>query len=262
MRSLQSVANQEAAEIIKDLVNRRARASLTCKSARGWRMYKCSFSSGAREFNQLNLFLPLRASGESVLIPHAGTTVGVTFRLGHRKCMFAGDVLSVNDDGTGALLELAWPNRIEHLQRRAYDRSMPPRGTVIPVRFWQEDSAAPPGDGKQVGLGQLEDISAGGMQVNASDAFDIRVGGAYVCVFATSPGAHSLIIESVLRHHEETDRGRTRLGFQFVGLETTPEGRQTLDQLARLVSRFQRGAPRSNSTRRATTLAPNHKPGY
>jgi hypothetical protein len=51
------------------------------------------------------------------------------------------------------------------------------------------------------------------------------------------------VLDAVLRHREAAEQGRASLGFQFVGMETTPEGLRLLDRLVRIVNHFQRSRP-------------------
>jgi len=134
---------------------------------------------------------------------------------------------------------------LEQLQRRAYERVAPPRDTVVAVRFWpKEPDSNAVENGRNIRHGQLEDVSAGGMRVKTGDLGDIEAGRTYRCVFAPQPGSPVVIVDVVLRHREATDNGRASLGFHFVELEVTPEGRKLLDRIARIVIQFQRARRR------------------
>jgi c-di-GMP-binding flagellar brake protein YcgR len=93
--------------------------------------------------------------------------------------------------------------------------------------------------------GELEDISAGGIRVNAPASADVRVGETIECLFAPKPGMQPILTEITLRHKEAAVAGRTSLGFQFIGLETTEEGRETLAKLSTIVSQYQRAEQKS-----------------
>ncbi|MFQ5591281.1 MAG: PilZ domain-containing protein [Phycisphaerae bacterium] len=137
-------------------------------------------------------------------------------------------------------MNVCWSGRLEQLQRRTYERVAPPRDTVIAVRFWREGATSDKEAKRVVRHGQMEDLSAGGMRLKVADVSDLEIDTLYKCVFSPRSGAQSLVLEATLKHHEAVENRRASLGFQFIGLETTPQGRRTLDQLARIVKRFQR----------------------
>jgi c-di-GMP-binding flagellar brake protein YcgR len=151
---------------------------------------------------------------------------------------------SVQTRSDGTLFTVAWPNYIEQLQRRAYERVAPPQGHVVAVRFWRDDAHLAAGETRMVRHGQLEDLSAGGMRIKVSEATDITLDAQYKCVFAPRAGGASLVVDATLRHREASDGGRASLGLNFLGLEATVEGRRMLDQLAKTVQHFQRSHSR------------------
>ncbi len=222
-------------------IQRHQRAALTHRSQRGWRMFKGALAAGSAEANSVTVeLLPDGPHGGPTGI-EPGETVGVTFRSGHKKCMFSAQVLSRTKDGETDLLTLSWPTALKQLQRRAFERETIPRSEVIPVRFWpdneaEQDERSP----RNVHHGQLENLSAGGMSVKASELLELEQGTVYRCVFAPSQGAQALVVHAKLRHHEAIDRGRASLGFQFIGLEMTSEGRRAVSRIARIVATYQK----------------------
>lgn len=235
MSTTQIITNPRCRQIIEESIQRRVHVVLTYRGAEGWRTYKSQFAAGPAPHGAL--VVVVERAGESAPAPPVGQTVGVSFRLGHKKCMFSSTVRSLESAQAGLLVTLLWPESIQQLQRRAFERVAPPSGTVIAVRFWPTDET---GGERQVRHGQLEDLSAGGMRLKVADAAQVVPGGAYQCVFAHRPGAAALLLEATLLHREAADQRRASLGFHFIGLETTPEGRLLLDRLARIVSQFQR----------------------
>ena len=140
------------------------------------------------------------------------------------------------------LLRIEWPKNVQQMQRRAFQRATPPESAIIPVRFWQTKSndEAATNDRSSMRHGQLVDMSAGGMRIKTADLDNIELEGAYRCVLTPHPGSSPLVFDARLRHRESTNHGRAALGFQFVGLEVTAEGRKTLTRIARLVNQYQR----------------------
>jgi len=143
---------------------------------------------------------------------------------------------------------LRWPSQVQQLQRRVFERSTPPPGTIIAVRFWRAQPADQrASDERDVRYGQLEDLSAGGMRIKLARPADIEAGALYCCTFSPKQGKPPFFVDAVLRHREAAEQNRASLGFQFVGLEATADGRRTLDRLARLVSYFQRATARARN---------------
>jgi len=223
------------------------RATLTHRTSNGWRTHKATLVSGSHVTGSLVarvLDATEDVNPESLDI---GQNWGVTFRDGHKKCMFSTVLQSVARHPDGLLVTLHWPEELQRLQRRAYERATPPRGTVVAVRFFREE---PPGAARNVEHnvkhGQLEDLSAGGMRLRVADSQDVELDTEYRCIFAPRPGSRALVIDATLKHREAADRGRASLGFQFLGLEITPEGRTSLDRIVQMVSQFQQSR-RSNA---------------
>lgn len=252
------------AEAIRD----RRQLTITYSLPDGWRRCKAAFLSGSAGSNEAIISLGLPKGDVVLPLPPVGATIGGTFRLGHKKCMFSAGVRSYGASAlmpgfgksrqqpTSILLTLDWPEYLSQLQRRAFERAAPPKGNVIAVRFWREgdgaDSNPPPCKGgalvghaqRDVRHGQLEDISAGGMRMKVSDADTLKLERTYKCVFTPHSGKPAFVLDAILRHREAVEQGRASLGFQFMGLEMSDEGLRTLDRLARLVGHFQRSHPR------------------
>ena len=71
----------------------------------------------------------------------------------------------------------------------------------------------------------------------------------FVGVFALGPQRGELTVDGTFRHRELAPDGAWSLGFQFVGLETSPEGQELLVRIARIVTDFQRAAARRRQPR-------------
>ncbi len=241
MSTTQTIAPQRQDQILEDSVRQERPLVLTHNSPDGWRTFKGVFVELAGGAPTLSLRVDLREHQSPTLLPTIGSTLGITFRLGHKKCMFNTVLLNTQRRAEEAIWTVRKPEHLQQLQRRAYERAVPPKGAIIAVRFWQEipgqDSSV---DGRSVRHGQLEDISAGGMRIKVADPKEIELDRTYKCVFTPRPGKPALVLDAVLRHREAADSGRASLGFQFVGMETTADGLRLLDRLVRVVNHFHR----------------------
>ena len=261
MRAKPMITPARREEILTTSIQRQLRATVTLRLAEGWRTYKAQFVSGSLASARLMVRMILQDKSAVSERPKTGDALGVTFRWGHKKCMFTSDVQSMIQDDKGMLLTLSWPDDLQQLQRRAYERAAPPRGTVIAVRFWLEESDDEHGQGRSnMHHGQLEDLSAGGLRIKTADLAGIELDRTYRCVFTPRAGAPAVIVNARLRQREAADQGRASLGFQFLGLETTAEGRRVLARIARLVSQFQRGRGRRLPSRPPTKPSTKSSP--
>lgn len=221
-------------------IQRRQRAALTHRSPSGWRVYKGTLTSGSADSDTVTLQLMADHEHDDADPIEPGQTVGVTFRSGHKKCMFSAQVISGRKAGKAESITLSWPTALKQLQRRAFEREAVPRGEVIPVRFWLDSESDHDHVSRDVHHGQMENLSAGGMSVKASGLLELTEGAVYRCVFTPSAGSQAILVHAKLRHHEAIDRGRASLGFQFIGLEMTADGRRAVSRIARIVSGYQK----------------------
>jgi len=241
MSATQTIARERQDQILEDAVRSELPLVLTHNGNDGWRTYKAAFGAGQGAAKGILVKVTRTGIDAEEKLPVPGDVLGVTFRIGHKKCMFNTVLVSVGRTKEGFLWTIRRPEQLQQLQRRAYERAVLPPGTVVAVRFWRDvagDNAV--ADTRDVRHGQLEDISAGGMRIKVADSNDVQLDQTYRCVFTPRPGKPSLVLDAVLRHREAADRGRASLGFQFVGLETTQDGLRLLDRLVRSVNHFQR----------------------
>lgn len=244
MTRTHSLDRNRQEEVLADAIREGRQLVLTYNLPDGWRRQKAVFVSGSSSTREALVHAILSDSDRDALLPPKGITVGGSFRLGHKKCLFSAAVRSCGPRGKTVPIHLTWPEHLSQLQRRAYERAVPPKGNIIAVRFWVDtgDHASP--DAREIRHGQLEDISAGGMRIKVADAVSVEMERTYKSVFTPRTGKPAMVLDSILRHRELVEKGRASLGFQFVGLESTTEGLRTLDRLASLVSHFQRSSSR------------------
>ena len=232
---------QQRDEIITDSIGRGVDITLTHRLPRGWQVFRSKLLSGSLHSGKIIVAKPVAPHDTEANTPPVGSSLGVLFRTGHKKCMFGTIREPDPPEAEADQITLCWPDHLQRLRRRAYQRVGPPPGCVVAVQFWRTSS--PDGKARETRkpyYGELEDISAGGMRVDAADAAGLTAGDTFECLFVPQRGVPPIILEAVLRHHEAASEGRASLGFQFIGLETTPEGRELLRRLARTVNDYQR----------------------
>lgn len=245
MSVMQTVADEHRDRILDTMVENSGFALISYHSLKGWRSYKGRFHSLANADDEIRLVMEAMSINDGGS-PKPGETVGVSFRMGHKKCMFSA-VLCEVDSHADTTVRLRCMGPLRQLQRRVYDRATPPRDVVVPVRFWQEDATAQSrGIDRDIRHGQLENISAGGMRIQTRTFHESVRGATYRCILTPQPGAATLIIDAVLRNHDAVANERASLGFQFVGLEATLEGQELLGSIVQIVNRFKRARARSD----------------
>ncbi len=246
--------------VLADSIGARARLLLTYGSAFGWQAIKSTFLSRCDSSRTILLTIRQPDLPRTATIPEPGARLGVTFRVGRRKCMFATELASLSWDGPDGVATVRWPDRVHQLHRRAYERVSPPDGACIPVRLTQVEAGSGSSCIRNNGLGirnvchgQLVDVSAGGLRVTVQDTRNFTPGGTCRCAFTPRTGKAPLVIDGLVRHRGTADDGRPAIGFQFVGLETAPEGCRTLDRLARIVGHLQRARSRMKVRQRRSS---------
>ncbi|MEK6797858.1 MAG: PilZ domain-containing protein [Planctomycetota bacterium] len=247
MSATPTILQEPQQTVLTDCIRQQRQLVLTHNTPKGWLTFRGAWLQGSRESGRMTVQVALPPEADDDIVPRPGVRLGGTFRLGHKKCMFCSEVRGAERNGDSARIELSWPNELQQLQRRVFERAVPPQGTVIAVRYWPENSAnTGPSEARTVRHGQLEDLSCGGMRLQAADPADLALGCTYRCSFAPRPGKPAIVVDAILRHRQAADsgRGRVSLGFQFVGLETEPGGLRTLERLARLVSHLHRAHSR------------------
>lgn len=260
MEKLMNIQDDRKNEIIKSAIEKNALCVITRSGADGWQTFKSKIVSGTPH-DRIALQSPVDTVGDDQPAFFAGQRLGISFRRGHKKCMFASIVLShgqteVNGESM-LVLEAQWPQELQELQRRVYYRVQPP-GRMVRVRFWKGGVSARANAGESVETftGALLDLSAGGMRVTTTDvAPDTFVEGESVgCSFIPKPRAETVVLDCVFRHFQIQEDGAVSLGFQFVGMETTERGRAILSDLAGIVTDYQREQARLERRQLATRL--------
>lgn len=251
MSSTTSIAKQQPEQYLTDSIHKERMVVITVNGPDGWTSFKSKFLPTSQEGESVAVEIMPNDRCEIEFCAAPGQELGVTFRVGHKKCMFGTVVESVRRNGDNMVVVFRWPESILPLRRRVFERATVPDGVVVAVRFWRDDAASTSGaDARTVRHGQLEDISAGGMRVRVAGPGDIEVGAVYRCAFTPKQGKPAILVEARVRHREAIEHGRASIGFQYVGLEVTAEGRRALERLTRTVSQYQRAHSQGRSRNR------------
>jgi len=247
---VRDLATEQKEQFLRDAAKELAWVTLATRMSNGWSNYKTRLLEVRTDPPVLMVEYPAGGAGQPAPDIAEGQLVGMTFRRGHRKCVFTSMVLGkqrvamAEHTQLGALV-LRWPAEMQELQRRAYRRVDVPIAWDIEVGFWPCETKLSPRKPPPPPLftGVLVNLSAGGLAAIASTS-DIPqdcVGAVYAGRFTLVKHHPPFMVQFRARHIEPTKTpGRVEVGCQFLGLEFSP---RTLSRLTRVVTQFQRFTP-------------------
>jgi len=185
--------------------------------------------------------------------------VGISFKHGFGKFVFDTTVRALEPSTdpeanrqSGGKIILAFPDKIEVIQRRSYFRVNVPESLNVKVLLWHRTGKRRQADPKHDTTdemnnccqGRLMDISAGGAQVvvpnqNDTGKANFKKGQFISMRFTPLPYETPLILSAQIRNVlPTTDEENSSLGLQIVGLEASSEGREVLTRLIGIVEKY------------------------
>jgi hypothetical protein len=185
--------------------------------------------------------------------------VGISFKHGYGKFLFDTTVKSLEPSTdpetnrqSGGTIVLAFPDKIEVIQRRSYFRIDVPKSLNVKVLLWHRTGKRGQADPKRDTTsemnnccpGRLMDISAGGAQIVVPNQTDTGKAsfkkGQFISMrFTPLPYETPLILSAQIRNVLPTaDEQHVSLGLQIVGLEASSEGREVLSRLIGIVEKY------------------------
>lgn len=247
MAMLQNLDEAQIQQTLLEAAQKHVPVTLTVRGEQGWRNLHSRVLSV--KDSRLLLETPMQedACGPHEFVP--GESVGISLKLRHYKHVFSCEhmgmiSLALNAALTVSALKLAMPAQMQRLQRRAFERADVPPNRIVRASLWLGGrSAEPSGQAphKPVWFGHVQNISAGGFQVamdcdlsgqmEEGDLVGVRL------AFGASAG-ETVYTDAQFRHRASDDNG-SLLGFQFVGIAQSPEGRASLQLISDKVGEFQ-----------------------
>lgn len=250
MSQINYLSDAKRTEALEDAVQRRLPAVLSVRGDDGWTAHKTRFLSQQPTENTLIFEYPLSEAGQHPPEFVPGNALGCSFRRGHKKCLFASNVvqrtqLDLDGRTNVSALAIASPEQIQQLQRRAYNRAVIPTDQPVHIDIWEGGLAAESRARKgeiPVYPGHMVDVSAGGVSILLPEGHDpqLRIGDTVGCRFCPDPAMPSIAVNANFRQSILIEDGQVRLGFQIIGLEATPDGAAVLQLLAEWVRQLMR----------------------
>ena len=236
MSALQELGLHEIGEVIQLACAKRTPITITLRDQRDWiNLHGCLVERDAQ-----HVVIEPHPEIPWPLTPTEGQTVGISLKLKHHKYVFMAVVAS----GPDHILTLERPARMQRLQRRAYLRADIPPGCIVRASFWlgcrqSEPMGASPD--RPVWSGRLSNLSAGGFMLNTSDtSVDVLEEGDQVGVrLLFGAGQEAIYADASIRHVDVSGLD-AEIGFQFVGLEQSEEGKNVLATIGQKVVLFQK----------------------
>ena len=197
--------------------------------------------------NLLQITYPFPSSESPACEISVGDELGISFRRGHKKCIFVSPVVlrraEPDPNGTTAdTLYVRVPDQIRELQRRAYQRVVVSSDRFIAVKVWQGGIPSSVEPSWPLCAGRIGNISVGGILVDirADQNPRLALGDVVGLEITAVQGRPPLLVEVQYRHCTVTGPGRIGLGVQLLGLEHDLPGRASITEIADLVQSLMR----------------------
>ena len=259
MATLQELTHEQINDAIEAGTQRSVPATVTVRAGQSWANLHSRMV--ALRDDHLLIAAPRPHDGQPVREFHPADKVGLSFKLKHHKHVFTATVVGVDrarvgDQDDAPVLTLCFPTRMHRLQRRAFLRVDVPRNRIVRASFWLGGCEAEPAGTsprQPVWAGRVSNISAGGFQVLTQDQplTLLGVGDVVGVRLAFGTGDQTVYADALFRHIIE-DGDDLLLGFQFLALAHSRQGRRTLRVISSRVGEFQRES-NSGSRRRGAS---------
>lgn len=214
--------------------------TLTCLKNGCWRVWDIA----ARSVSESAFRVQVVSENATELCIQKDQPVGLCIQHKHSKYIFETTVIEAPGAECPWDISLETPDNIEKLPRRAYERQPIPAGMTVRALFWhrghKNDSEQPPKE--DYWQGTLYNLSAGGAMIRVEqeqrDFFSL---GQLVGVqFTPMSYQKPLLLEGHVRHLQAANSENALLvGVEFLGLEASPEGRETLHRLLDVVDAYE-----------------------
>jgi len=250
MPRLWQLGNEQVNEVIRSAVAKEIPLTVLVRSSNRW----CGFKSRFVALRDERLLIEApRDEGDALRRFDPAQKIGLSFKYKHHKHTCSATVAEMTmaelpGGGQTPVLSLCLPRRMQRLQRRAFIRAEVPSNRIVRASFWRggkNDEPTGASAENPVHSGRVTDLSAGGFRMRSSCGAlgTMEIGAAVGVRIVFGAGESAVFADAQLRHVEICDGG-TIMGFQFIGLDQMPQGRDALETISAKVSEFQRAAQR------------------
>ncbi len=246
MPLMQELNHSQIRHSLDEAVRKATPVSVTCRRGRRWHNLRSRLL--ARTHDALWLQWPVSEPGGEADMA-VGLDLGLSFKLKHHKHIFnlplaATGEFQVAPGERLRAVRVPLPQRMQRVQRRAYLRAEVPRNRSVlaTFRMGAADEVDPSSGAPPAWEGWVTNISAGGFQVRLTQRQvpELEVGDLVTVRIDLGQEYPPVVANAQFRQQHDDDRGVTCQGFQFVGLNESPGGREMLQRIGRIVCEFQR----------------------
>ncbi|AQT67262.1 putative glycosyltransferase [Anaerohalosphaera lusitana] len=241
MNSSEILTSDELMDVLAQAAEDQREATMSYLSGGKWHVLEVRLCFCSSEV----LHVEAAERSNSVAYIQIDQPVGISFEKDFCKYVFetsvAGYQTGINSGLAGRAILLR-PDRVEKLQRRAYYRAQVPADMRVKALFWHRgytnnDVEIP---AENYWEGHMLDLSAGGTLIEVDERLrdNFKEGQLVGVQFTPKPYAKPFLLEGLLRHIGEEWNGQVRLGVEFLGLEASAEGRETLRRLVEVVEEY------------------------
>lgn len=170
--------------------------------------------------------------------------LGICIHLGYHKYLFDTSVQAVEIQGQVCKVLLDFPEKAERVERRMYHRHQVPANMNVKVMFWHRGYLENCNQNPEESYwqGKLLNLSAGGAQIEIDPEHQscFQVGQLLGIQFTPMSYQKPLLLESHVRYlKDQTENGRFRIGIEFLGLESTDIGRESLNRILEVLNEYE-----------------------
>lgn len=171
-----------------------------------------------------------------------GQLLPCSFRKGNSKIMFISAIIDMKQTETENGLEkayvLSWPEGLQQMQRRLFFRAAIPENMNLQVKVWNSvpvvDKAP---DTPPIAIGKLTNISVGGAQVEIDEQYQLSLNKSYLLeIELPAPEKPLLVVSQTRRIEAIPGTSSYQYGMQFLSLDNTPAGQESMIRLARFAN--------------------------
>ncbi len=243
---------EQARSLLTVVVERNYPLAIEMKSGSIWVRFKSRFLGHAgSETPVLWVEVPQNVDDNTGVTLGAGERFIGSFTFNQDRYRFASAVrrLGTFRLAGGMAVEgmmIAFPPRVQRVQRRKHFRCELPSTRTIAVRCWdgglEHAAAALDAETRPLYHGRLLDLSLGGCRFRLGGGQDPRWDVNDTIGLAFTPDDHTDEIRSdaIVRRLTAAEGRPVELGVQFVGLERSAEGRRAMDHLSHTLAELER----------------------
>ncbi len=242
--NMQMISGQEIVDTLAQIVSTRAEVIVTFRRANTWQSIRGK-AADARGDTFIAVIPDSHDAGQYL---RDNTDVGVSFTIGSRKFLFASTVqeqlvLPEENEVRYFAISLSVPDEVQRIERRRAVRGNIPPEEIVRASFWPGGVGNKPGKldpSRPTWAGKVTDLSVGGFQVRthavATTFFEtndiVGVSLSFEAVGKAVP------VNAAVCHCQLEGNGMALMGFQFIDLDSSPEGLLALQLIGEKVREY------------------------